>query len=74
MIQGGESPDLSVEARETLGVHCDRVRKYFDGNVPSEIRVRGAIHLTHAANANLVGDLVRADACAGSKHDGVCGL
>jgi hypothetical protein len=32
--------------------------------LPSEVGVRGAVDLAHAANANLVGDLVRADACA----------
>lgn len=69
MVQRRQRPRFAIETRETLAVHGDGVRKYFDRDLPSEVGVRGAVDLAHAANANLVGDLVRADACARREHE-----
>jgi hypothetical protein len=68
-IQRSERPRLAIETRKTLGVHRNRVRKYFDRHLSPEVGVRGAIDLAHSTNANLVGDLVRADACARREHE-----
>ncbi len=48
---------LAVAAVVTVGQH-------FQGHIPAELRVPGAVHLTHAALADEGGDFVRAEARA----------
>ena len=61
MIQRRKDPRLALEAREAIEVRDERCRQYFDGDVALQIRVVGAIHLAHAADANQRDDVVHAE-------------
>jgi hypothetical protein len=59
-----------LEARQAVGVECERVRQDLDGDVSLQLRVARAIHLPHAAGANQSDDLILAEAAARSQgHD-----
>ena len=65
MVQRGERLGLAVEARQALRIGGDRLGQDFDGDRSAKVRIRGAIHLAHAAFAHLVTDPVRTDLLAG---------
>lgn len=52
MRQGRGRSRLPLEAREPLGIGREHVGQHLDGDVPSQSRVVGPIHLTHPAGAN----------------------
>src|SRR5207253_11418529 len=58
MVERGESPCLALEALEPPGGGRHLLRQHLDGDVAPELRVGGAIHLTHSALPELRADLV----------------
>lgn len=67
MIQRGQRPGFTLEAREPISVVRERFGQDLDRHIPIELRIAGAIHLPHAAFADLSGDVVDAEARAGSE-------
>jgi hypothetical protein len=62
VIERSEKLRFALEAREAIGVGGKRHRKRLDGNVAPEIVVSRSINLAHAADTDLAGDLVGAEA------------
>ena len=60
MIQGGDDPCFALE---TL---AEALRGNFDRNVAAEPGIAGAVNLAHAALADGLDDLVRAELVPGS--------
>ena len=67
MIQGGEHFRFALEARQPIGVGGERGRQDLDRDLALELRVGRPIHLAHAAFADRRGDVVDAEARAGSQ-------
>ena len=67
MVQGSERSGFALESRETLRILRESLGQDLDGNVPPEVRIRGAVHLTHAPGSDLSADLVWAQARAGGE-------
>ena len=65
MVQRGQDFRLALKAREPLGISRHRLRKDLDGHLPLEVGVRRPVHLPHAADAKLAGNLVGTDSRAG---------
>ena len=63
-VVGGQ---LALEACTHLGVGREMLRQHLDRDVAAEAGVGGTEHLAHAARAERSGDLVRAEAGAGSE-------
>jgi hypothetical protein len=58
MLELGQYLGLALQARQPLGVVGKRGRQHLDGDVPLQPGVFGAIHLTHAALAQLGDDAI----------------
>ena len=58
MVEGGERPGLALETLEPPGGGRHLLREHLDGDVAPELRVGGAIHLSHSALPELRADLV----------------
>ena len=58
MVQGGQRLGLACKARDALGIAGHGLGKRLDGDVPVQLRIARAIHLTHAAFAELADDFV----------------
>ena len=56
MVEASESSGLSAES--LLAIVGKRVGQHLQRNVPVQLRISGAIHLPHAAFADLGGDRV----------------
>lgn len=56
------------ESRQAFGVLRDALGKDFDGDVPRQARIVGAVDRAHAAGAERAADLVRTE--PGSRHKG----
>ena len=67
MIQRGERLRFALETRQAIRVRGERVRQHLDRDLAAEAGVGGAVHLAHAAFADLRGDFVDAEAGAGSE-------
>ena len=67
MIERGERLRLACEPGESVGIARERIRQDLQRDIAIELRVAGAIHLAHAAFANLRGDFVDAEANAGGE-------
>ena len=67
MVQRGEDFGFALEAGQAFGIgrHC--LRQDLDGDLPLQVGVRCAIHLTHATHAERGHDFVRAEARAGDQ-------
>ncbi len=65
MVQRGKDFGLTLEPGQALGVIREQVGQDFEGHIPAELRVPGAIHLAHAALADLGGDLIGAELGSG---------
>ena len=70
MAQRGKHFGFALEASHPLGVSGHGVGKHLDGDLPLQVRVSSAIHLTHAAHSDLGGDFIRAEAGASSERHG----
>ena len=67
MIQRGEDFRFALETREPIGIGRERRRQDLDRDLALELRVGRPIHLPHAAFADRRGDVVDAEARAGSQ-------
>ena len=67
MIQRRERLRFALEAGQAIGISRERVGQDLDRDVAIQLRVARAIHLAHAAGADRRGDLVGAEAGAGSE-------
>ncbi len=56
---------ITLEARQALGVVREGFRQDLDRDISVLLGIARPIHLAHAALADLGGDLIDADACAG---------
>ena len=69
VIERGEHLGLALEARQPIRVGGERLG-HLERHVPVELRVSGSAHLPHSAFADLGGDLIYAEAGAGSEGHG----
>ena len=70
MIEGGKQFCFALEPGEALAVARDRHGQHLHRHCALQVRIDGAIHLTHSACADLRGDFVRAEARAwGEGHE-----
>ena len=67
MIQRGEHFRFALKAREPIGVAASDGGQHLDRDLAFQLGVGRAIHLAHAAGADLRGDFVDAEASAGSE-------
>ena len=67
MVQRREGLRFAREPREAIGIARERVGQDLERDVAIQLRVARAIHLPHAALADLRGDFVDAEARAGSE-------
>ena len=67
MIERREDFGFALEPREPIGIGGEQWRQDLDRDLPLQLRVGGPIHLPHSAFADLRGDVVNAEACAGGK-------
>src|SRR5439155_27163949 len=58
MVQGGRGAPFRPEAPEPIRVLRRRAAENLDRDRAAQGQVAGAVHLTHAARAQLLGDLV----------------
>ena len=65
MIERGEDFRFALKAREPIGISRERWWQDLDRDLAFQPGVRRPIHLTHPAFADLRGDVVSAEACAG---------
>ena len=64
MVQRGEHLGFALEARQAFGIERELLRQNLDRDVAIQLRVARAIHLAHAARADLGDDFIRArDEC-----------
>ena len=70
MIQRRQRLGFALEARQPLGIVREGVGQDLDRDLPTQVGVGGAIHLAHAAHADLGSDLIRAEAGASSQSHG----
>ncbi len=70
MVQRREDFGFALEPRQPLGVCRNGLRQDLDRDLPLQVRVSSAIHLAHAADADLGGDFIRAEAGASSQSHG----
>ena len=68
MVQRGENLGFTLQAGETFGIGGERVGEHFDRDSTLQVRVDGAIDLTHPPGANLRGDLVGTEPGARSQR------
>ena len=64
VIQGSKRLRLAFEALPHLSVGGPVMGKHFDGNYAVETRIRGFVHLAHAAHADRLENLIRTEAHA----------
>ena len=61
MVERGQDLGFKLEPRQPVGVVCEGVRQNLQGHIAAELGIGGAIHLAHAAFADLGGDGIRAE-------------
>jgi len=64
IVQRGEHLRFTLEAGDTLGVRGEGIGQDLYRDIPPELRITGAIHLTHAPSAKKAQDFIGADARA----------
>ena len=52
VVQGCEGSRFALEARQPLGVLCERFRQELDSDLSPECRIGRPIYLTHASRAD----------------------
>ena len=67
MVQRSERLRFPLESGDALGVRGQRLGQHLDGHLAIKGRIRRPIHLPHPTHADLGGDLIRAEASAGSE-------
>jgi hypothetical protein len=69
VVQRGQRARLPVEPRQSILILCHRLRQDLDGHGAAQVGVGGAVHLTHATDTDLRGNLVRTDSgTRGQRH------
>ena len=68
MVEGGECLRLALEAGQPVWIVCKGLRQHFDRDVAPEDGVRRAVHLAHAAHANLRGHCVGSETGANAQR------
>ena len=68
MIERREHFGLALEAREAIRIRRQRRRQDFDRHLTLQLRIGGAVDLSHAAYAEQSDDFIRAEACAGCQR------
>ena len=71
MVQRGEDLRFALEARQPIGVGCERRGEDLDRDLTLQLRVRRAIDLPHSTHAELRGDFVDAEAGAGREGQAI---
>jgi len=70
MVQRSEDFRFALEPDHAFSIASERFRQYLHCHVPSETRICGTVHLSHAACAQRRFNLVRAKLCArGEWHE-----
>jgi hypothetical protein len=67
MVERGEDFRFALKPREAIGIASHRGGQHHDRHRPLQTAVGHAIHLAHAAGADLRGDFVDAEASAESE-------
>jgi hypothetical protein len=67
MIQCCERARLALESNQALGIRTERRGQHLQSHVAAEPRIVRAVHLTHSADANQIGDAKRAELRASRK-------
>ncbi len=67
MIEGGQRLRLALEAHQAIGVRRERLGRHLQRHVAIELRVAGAVNLTHTADPDEGDDLVGAEPAAGDE-------
>jgi hypothetical protein len=62
MIERCEDFRFALEARQALRIGRERLGQDLQGHLAFQSRIRGPIHLAHAADTNLADDFIWADA------------
>ena len=68
VIERGEELRFAMQPREPLGIGGEQLRQHLQRDVATELRIAGAIHLSHAAGAEGGLDLVWTEASAGRER------
>ena len=68
MIEGRQRLGFAREPCEAISVVGERVRQDFERDLAIELRVTGAVHLTHATFADQRGHFIDAEAGARCKR------
>ncbi len=61
MGQRGDRQRLALESRQAIGIGGKRLRQHLDGDVALQLGIARAVHVAHAARADVRSDLVGAD-------------
>jgi hypothetical protein len=70
VIQRSQDFCFALEAGQPFGVRGQRRRQDFNGDIAFQVWIGSSVHLTHAAGTDLGGDLIPAEARAGTEgHD-----
>ena len=64
MVQGREDSGFTLEPGQAFRIIGEQIRQDFEGYVPTELRIVGAVDPTHAALADEGGHVVVGDAGA----------
>ena len=67
MVEGREHFGFALKARQAIRIASHRGGQHLNRNLTFQIRVDGLVHLAHATDAYLRGDLVEPDSRAGSE-------
>ena len=70
MVQCREDFGFALEACQPVGICRNGLRQNLDRDLPLQVRIGGAIDLTHAAHADLGGDFIRAESSTRSESHG----
>jgi len=71
VIQRGQQLRLAFKARQPFRVAAEYIGEDFNGDLPVQVRVLGAIDFAHAATAELVHDLEMRNSLADLGHAGL---
>ena len=66
MIERGEDFGFTLEARQPLAIGRHGLGQHLDGDGALQVGIAGAIHLAHAARADLGGDFIGTESGARS--------
>jgi hypothetical protein len=70
MVQRCQRLGFTLETCQPLGVEGHSFRQHFNRDLPSEVRIRRPIHLSHAPHADKGGDFIRAEVSTNGQRHG----